>query len=137
MADATRAGETKTQGAYKAGNGEYVFDVKSLEGLDAGPGYATTFGPVVEGELTQVGVMTLPAGDTSNPHTHPNEQWIYILEGQLNATVDGTTTRVDPGQLIYIPANTVHSVEVLPGQDCRFFTCKDLRHGIAGTPVRS
>ena len=54
--------ETKTEGAYKAGDGAYVFDVDKLQGLDAGPGYAETFGPVVEGELTQVGIMTLPAG---------------------------------------------------------------------------
>ncbi len=135
MAEAAKNMNTKTDGAYKAGDGHYVFDVKSLEGLDAGPGYATTFGPVVEGELTQVGVMTLPAGDASKPHTHPNEQWIYILQGRLNATVDGQETLVEPGQLIYIPANTVHCVEVLPGEDCRFFTCKDLRSGIAGTPV--
>ena len=52
--------DTKTDGAYKAGNGDYVFDVAKLEGLAAGPGYAETFGPVVEGELTQVGIMTLP-----------------------------------------------------------------------------
>ena len=34
---------------------------------------------------------------------------------------------------MYIPANIVHNVEVLPGDDAHFFTCKDLRHGIAGT----
>ena len=30
--------ETKTEGAYKAGDGAYVFDVDKLQGLDAGPG---------------------------------------------------------------------------------------------------
>jgi quercetin dioxygenase-like cupin family protein len=127
--------QTKTEGAYKAGDGAYVFDVAALKGLDAGPGYAETFGPVVEGELTQVGVMNLPAGQTSAPHTHPNEQWIYILSGNLHATVDGQESDVGPGQLIYIPANTVHTVTVSPQEDCHFFTCKDLRSGIAGTPV--
>ncbi|MBO23423.1 MAG: cupin [Rhodospirillaceae bacterium] len=129
--------DTKTDGAYKAGNGDYVFDVAKLEGLAAGPGYAETFGPVVEGELTQVGIMTLPAGQTSAPHTHPNEQWIYILQGRLHATVDGQESDVGPGQLIYIPADIIHSVTISPDEDCHFFTCKDLRSGIAGTPVDS
>ena len=127
--------ETKTEGAYKAGNGNYVFDVEALQGLMAGPGYAETFGPVVEGELTQVGIMTLPAGQSSAPHTHPNEQWIYILSGNLHASVDGQESDVGPGQLIFIPANIVHHVTISPEADCHFFTAKDMRHGIAGMPV--
>lgn len=126
---------TKTEGAYKGGNGSYYFDVAALATVEAGPGYAPTAGPVVEGELTQVGVMTIPAGQSSAPHTHPNEQWIYLMAGRLRAVVDGQEREVGPGELIYIPAGVVHGVDVLPGDDAKFFTCKDLRHGIAGTPV--
>ncbi len=133
--DAARA--TKTEGAYKGGKGNYFFDVANLKGLDAGPGYAPTFGPVVEGELTQVGVMVIPAGQSSDPHTHPNEQWIYLLQGRLRAVVDGQEREIGPGELMYIPANIVHNVDVLPGGDAHFFTCKDLRHGIAGTRVET
>lgn len=133
--DAAQA--TKTEGAYKGGNGNYYFDVANLKGLDAGPGYAPTFGPVVEGELTQVGVMKIPAGQSSDPHTHPNEQWIYLLSGRFQAVIDGQEREVAPGELMYIPANVVHSVQVMPGEDAHFFTCKDMRHGIAGTPVKS
>ena len=128
-------GRTKTEGAYKGGKGRYYFDVTALTGIEAGPGYAPTFGPVVEGELTQVGVMNIPAGQSSAPHTHPNEQWIYLMSGRLRAIVDGEEREVGPGELIYIPAEIVHSVDVLPGEDAKFFTCKDLRHGIAGTRV--
>ena len=125
--------DTKTEGAYKAGNGEYVFEVDKLEGLMAGPEYSETFGPVVEGELTQVGVMTLPAGQGSEPHFHDNEQWVYILQGNLEITVDGQKSLAGPGGLAYFPANVVHSVTVGPDEDCRFFTCKDMRTGIMGT----
>ena len=127
--------DTKTDGAYKAGDGAYVFNVEELEGIMAGPEYAETFGPVVEGELTQVGIMKLPAGQSSDPHFHPNEQWIYVLEGNLEAVVDGQESQVGPGGLIYIPANVVHNVTVSPERDCHFFTCKDMRSGIAGTPA--
>ena len=129
------AQETKTDGAYKGGDGQYFFDVAALAGVEAGPDYAPTFGPVVEGELTQVDIMKIPAGESSAPHTHPNEQWIYLMSGRLKAIVDGDEREVGPGELIYIPAGIVHSVDVLPGEDAHFFTCKDLRHGIAGTRV--
>ena len=111
------------------------FDVESLKGLKAGPDYAPTFGPVIEGELTQVGIMTIPAGESSDPHTHPNEQWIYQLKGRAKMIIDGQEHEVVPGDLVFIPANAVHTAEILPGEDAHFFTCKDLRHGIAGTPV--
>ena len=127
--------ETKTDGAYKGGDGTYFYDVGKLSYVNAGQNYADTYGSVVEGELTQVGIMTIPEGMSSDPHTHPNEQWIYLLKGRLSAVVDGQEKQVSPGELIYIPANTVHSVDVLPGEDAHFFTCKDLRHGIAGTPI--
>jgi quercetin dioxygenase-like cupin family protein len=55
----------------------------------------------------------------------------------LRAVVDGQEREVGPGELMYIPANIVHNVDVLPGDDAYFFTCKDLRHGIAGTRVES
>ena len=127
--------DTKTDGAYKGGNGNYFFDVATLEGVEAGKGYAPTVGPVVEGELTQVGVMVIPAGQSSDPHTHPDEQWIYLMSGRMLAVVDGVEKEIGPGDLMYIPANIVHNVEVMPGEDAQFFTCKDLRSGIVGTRV--
>ena len=44
-----KTSETKNEGAYKAGDGKYIFDIKELKGLMAGPDYSETIGPVVEG----------------------------------------------------------------------------------------
>ena len=41
---------TKNEGAVKAGNGKYIFPLTKMAGMDAGIGYSTAFGPVVEGE---------------------------------------------------------------------------------------
>ena len=76
-------------------------------------------------------------GQSSAPHFHPNEQWVYVLQGKLCATVDGEVSEVGPGHLLYFPANVVHSVTVSADEDCHFFTCKDMRSGISGTPVAS
>ena len=51
MTDATK---TKTQGAAKGGeNGQFIFELTKMAGIDAGTGYSTANGPVVEGERMQ------------------------------------------------------------------------------------
>jgi quercetin dioxygenase-like cupin family protein len=126
---------TKTEGAIKAGDGRYTFDLARLNAIDAGPGYSTAHGPVIEGERIQIGLMRVPKGTGGRPHSHPNEQWIYVLEGTLESEVDGVRARVPAGSLIYIPANVVHSAVATPDADVVFLTAKDTSHGIAGTPV--
>lgn len=127
--------ETKTEGAIKAGDGEYVFDLDELSGLEAGPGYSTAHGPVVEGQRMQVGLMNMAAGTGADLHTHPNEQFIYLLRGNARLTVSGQAGDVSEGEVVYIPANAKHEMAVLSDEDVYFYVVKDLRHGIAGTRV--
>ncbi len=126
---------TKTEGAIKAGNGRYAFDLSRLQAIDAGPGYSTAHGPVIEGERIQMGLMRMPRGTGGRPHSHPNEQWIYVVRGTLECEVEGIKSRVPPGSLLYIPANVVHSALATPDEDVIFLTAKDMTHGIVGTPV--
>ena len=126
--------EARNQGATKAGEGRFVFDLGKLQRIKVGGAYSPAEGPVVEGERMQVGLITIPRGTASQPHSHPNEQWTYVLKGKARVRVAGQAeTLASPGTLIYSPANVVHSVEVLPDEDLLFFTVKDLSHGIVGT----
>ena len=125
--------ETKNKGAVKGGNGNYIFDLTGLQRMDAGVGYSSAEGPVVEGERIQVGLISMKRGTGARAHTHPNEQWIYLMKGKGRASVDGQAERiVGPGTLIYLPANIVHYIHALPEEDVLFFTCKDMSHGIIG-----
>jgi len=126
---------TRTEGAIKAGDGKYTFDLKRLATIDAGPGYSTAHGPVVEGERMQVGLMRMPRGTGSRPHSHPNEQWIYVLQGTLEGEVAGVASRLTAGSVMYVPANAVHAARATTDEDVVFFTVKDMSHGIVGTPV--
>src|SRR2546429_4191945 len=126
---------TKTKGAIKAGGGRYTFDLAKLNTIDAGPGYSTAHGPVIEGERIQIGLMRVPRGTGGRPHSHPNEQWIYVIQGMLESEVDGVKSRVPAGSLIYIPSHVVHSALATPDEDVGFPTAKDMAHGIARTPV--
>ena len=71
----------RTPGAKRAGAGEYLFDLAKVNHILGGPDYSTANGACVEGDRMIVGLMRMPAGTGAEPHSHPNEQWIYILEG--------------------------------------------------------
>ncbi len=42
-------------------------------------------------------------------HAHPQEQVTIMQKGQLELTVGGETTLLEPGSVIHIPSNVVHS----------------------------
>jgi quercetin dioxygenase-like cupin family protein len=132
MAD-NRKPEVRTEGAAKAGEGSHFFALENLEQIQAGPGYSSAMGGVVEGQRTQCGLIRKARGTGARPHSHPNEQWNYVLKGRLRVTIEGEPERIaGPGTLIYFPPNVVHATVAMPDEDVVFFVVKDLTHGIAG-----
>jgi quercetin dioxygenase-like cupin family protein len=122
----------RTPGAKRAGPGEYVFDLAKVNHILGGPDYSTANGACVEGDRMIVGLMRMPAGTGAEAHSHPNEQWIYILEGTFRANVGGQDVEAPPGSVLYIPSNTVHSGKATPEADVVFFTVKDASHSLHG-----
>jgi quercetin dioxygenase-like cupin family protein len=61
-------------------------------------------------EVIQVRVDFDP-GYVAPRHTHPGEEIIYVLEGTLECHVEAQpTATVKPGDVLFVPAGTVHSV---------------------------
>ena len=128
--------KARNEGAVVAGDGRYIFNLQEMAGMDAGRGYSTAFGPVVEGERMQVGLIRKARGTGARPHTHPNEQWNFIVKGTLRVKVgDQPEQLCDPGTVLYFPAHIVHSTVATADEDVVFFTVKDLSHGIHGQAV--
>lgn len=127
--------ETRTEGAIKVGSGKYFFNPEDERSVDAGPGYSTANGAVLEGERHQAGLMQMKAGTGAEPHSHPNEQFIFVVQGKARFRVGDEEATLSEGSIAYIPPNTVHETKVLSDEDVYFFTSKDLSHGIAGDPV--
>jgi quercetin dioxygenase-like cupin family protein len=116
----------------RAGPGQYVFDLGTVNHILGGPAYSTANGARVEGDRMIVGLMRMPAGTGAEPHSHPNEQWIYILEGTFKGDVAGTPFEAGPGTVLYIPSNAVHSGKATSDGDVAFFTVKDASHSLHG-----
>ncbi len=54
------------------------------------------------------GSVTLDKGTLAPIHSHPHEQWTYVLEGEMEFTLDGEKQLLLPGMGAYIPSNTLH-----------------------------
>lgn len=127
---------TKNKGAFTAGiNDRYTFTLAELPDITEDLFYSTGIGPVVEGKNIQIAFIRKPRGSGSQKHSHPNEQWNYVLKGQLRVHVAGVETIAGPGTLIYFPANAIHSTVSLPEEDVLFIQIKDMSHGMLGTPA--
>lgn len=122
----------RTPGAKRAGEGEYVFDLATAAKIMGGPDYSTAHGPCIEGDRMIVGLMRMPAGTGAERHSHPNEQWIYVLQGTFRGNVGGQPVEAKPGMVLYIPANTLHSGGATAEGDVLFFTAKDGSFGLQG-----
>lgn len=122
----------RTPGATRAGPGEFLFDLGTVNHLLGGPAYSTANGACVEGDRMMVALMRMPAGTGAAAHAHPNEQWIYVLQGCMRAEIGGQALEAGPGALLYIPANTVHSGSATAEGDLVFFTVKDASHSLHG-----
>jgi quercetin dioxygenase-like cupin family protein len=122
----------KTPGAKRARPGEYHFELAKIDRILGGPDYSTATGPCIEGDRMIVALMRIPAGTGAEPHSHPNEQWIYVLEGTFKGRIAESEFEAKPGSVLYVPAGTIHTAKATPEADVVFFTVKDSSHGLHG-----
>ena len=127
----SRTSAARTPGAKRAGPDEHHFDFAKIPKV-RGPDFTTATGSCIEGERTIVALMRMPAGTGAELHSHPNEQWMYVVEGTFTANIDGKQFKAKPGTILYIPPNIVHSVKATREADGAFFTVKDASHGLWG-----
>ncbi|QAA92645.1 cupin domain-containing protein [Pollutimonas thiosulfatoxidans] len=67
-------------------------------------------------EAVTLALHKLYPGHEISPHSHPNEQVVYILEGEVDFHIGDEVHRVKAGGLAVIPPGIVHYVEVVGDQ---------------------
>src|SRR5262249_25102487 len=63
--------------------------------------------------LEYVSEFEIAPGIHLEPHKHNTHEFLYILSGRALMQVGGEKREVEPGDLIHIPPNTVHSIAPL------------------------
>ncbi len=67
----------------------------------------------VSGEKTMMTIFDFEKGAVIPPHSHPHEQITYIVEGELEFTVEGKTRILKKGDGVVILSGREHSARVL------------------------
>ena len=67
----------------------------------------------ITGDSVTIGRFELTKGAVVPSHAHVNEQISMVMSGVVLFRVDGRETVVKAGEVIQIPANVSHEIEVL------------------------
>lgn len=84
-------------------------ELDNVEGtsLIGGTGRVRTLEAGEHGTLYEI---SYPEGVASPLHRHEHDSYIYLLEGHVTGTVDGTALELRPGQTVLHPRGVPHSV---------------------------
>jgi quercetin dioxygenase-like cupin family protein len=108
---------------------------KLLSGPDIRSGKSSTVGAVLSGRNLICTLGRQAQGTGAKAHTHPNEQFNYILQGVMMSDIEGDRVFATPGTILHTPGMAVHTGLACPDEDLVFLAIKDTRHGIVGPPV--
>jgi quercetin dioxygenase-like cupin family protein len=106
-----------------------------LSGPDLGTGKSSTVGAVLKGKHIICTLGRQAAGTGAKAHSHPNEQFNYILNGIMMSDIEGDRVFASKGMILHTPGSVVHTGLACPDEDLVFLAIKDTRHGIVGPPV--
>src|SRR5262249_57652308 len=96
----------RTPGAKRAAPGEHYFDMTKVNSIMGGPAYSSVFGGCVEGDRMIAALMRMPAGTGAEPHSHPQEEWIYVIEGTFESHSDAHPPIISPRPALSHPPTT-------------------------------
>jgi mannose-6-phosphate isomerase-like protein (cupin superfamily) len=67
------------------------------------------------GSLELVNEFEVAAGGAVFPHSHPTHEFYFVMSGRGVMTIAGEDREVNPGDLVYIPPDQVHSLRPIGG----------------------
>ena len=73
---------------------------------------------IVPGKNLTLSFLQLSPGLGAKLHSHPEEQAVVVLEGELDLALEGKLYRVHAGEVAVIPGGVPHSAVTL-GAQCR------------------
>lgn len=88
--------------------------ITDLPAKELAPGLT---GYYAHGASMTFGLVEIKAGSILPAHKHVQEQITYILEGNLDMTIDGKLCPLSAGMYYVIPSNVIHSA--VASTDCK------------------
>ena len=80
-----------------------------------------------------------PAANPDPPHSHPHEQLTCVAAGEILFFIEGESCRLGPGDMIAVPPDRPHAIQLLTAHARLIDTFTPLRrdfliHATAGKP---
>jgi quercetin dioxygenase-like cupin family protein len=99
--------------------------VATLEGLNGKEVRAGVTRSVFSGDGATLAFTTLEPGHTPRPHSHPHEQIVYVISGELLFVVGEEETVLRAGDMLVVPPGVEHWAETIgeePAVDLSIFS---------------
>jgi quercetin dioxygenase-like cupin family protein len=64
-----------------------------------------------------MGVVRLRQGESLEPHRHAQPETYFTLSGRGTVTIEDEVHNVDPGRMLFIPANARHQINNVEAED--------------------
>lgn len=106
-----------------------------LSGPSLQSGKSSTVGAVLSGSRIICTLGRQARGTGAKAHTHPNEQFNFVMQGTMMSDIEGDRVFASKGMILHTPGMVVHTGLACPDEDLVFLAIKDTRHGITGPPV--
>ncbi len=68
---------------------------------------------IIDKKVGTVTVFAFGQGQGLSEHTAPFDALVHVLEGEVDITISGKSTRVEQGEFIILPANKPHALQGL------------------------
>lgn len=75
------------------------------------------------GRLVEPFLLTINPGDKVAEFRHEGQEFIYMLSGQVEFTVNGERFEMTPGDFIYFDSTQPHQTRLLGSEPARFLCC--------------
>jgi quercetin dioxygenase-like cupin family protein len=62
-----------------------------------------------------------PGAEPHPPHRHAHEEIVMLQKGTVDATIEGTTTRLTPGSVVYVASNQLHGWRNAGSEPSQYF----------------
>jgi mannose-6-phosphate isomerase-like protein (cupin superfamily) len=108
---------------YTIANCINAFSMDRIEKTDAGYQYWFADRNFADGKTLKLSVVR-PHLATHPPHSHPEDEFFFILEGKAEFFLDGKWTPVGPNTSLYCPSNVEHGIRNAGDTELKYLVIK-------------
>lgn len=87
---------------------------------EGGISYTAASAAWEHGRNLSIGYLRMEGGTFSSPHSHRDEQFVYVLKGSARVAIDGEVSDAPAGCLIHFPPGAIHEIQALGGEPTEF-----------------